>query len=84
MEDRDQGTGLRDQQKQFTRTTARIADVCDECCGPIWPGDPMVIYVERYLEGPTLKPQERYVTRHYCGGCGKLLEDSLTTTEEVR
>jgi len=73
--------GIGDRQKQFTRTRAKIADVCDECCDPIWPGDAMVVYVERYIGTASYTPQEKFIARHYCDACGKLLEDSLTTTE---
>jgi RNase P subunit RPR2 len=90
MEDRGQRSEIRDQEpaishpdsaqeKQFTRTRAKIADVCDECSDPIWPGDAMVIYVERSFTGYT--GREMFISRHYCDRCGKLLDDSLTTTE---
>lgn len=65
-------------EKQLTRAIAKLADICDECCDPIWPGNNIVIYVERYIHGAG---KEAFVTRHYCADCGKLLEDSLTTTE---
>lgn len=66
--------------KQITHAKAKIADLCDECAAPIWPGNAIVVYVERYV---TRRGQEAFVTRHYCGDCGKLLEDSLTTTEAI-
>lgn len=68
-------------ERQITRTTAKIADLCDECLDPIWPGQPLAIYVERYISGSPAR--EQFVSRHYCAACAVLLEDSLTTTETV-
>ena len=51
---------------------------CDECKEGILQGDRMVIYYDRTVEAP--KPAY-HIKRHYCEPCGKLLEDSLTTTE---
>lgn len=67
-------------QKEITRTTAKITDICEECSDPIRPGNALVIYVERYISHYP-PGQEKFITRHYCEDCGKLLEDSLTTTE---
>jgi RNase P subunit RPR2 len=66
----------------FTRGKAQIAEICDECSAAIWPGDDMVVYDDIAHDGvrggaPT------HFKRHYCGACGQLLEDSLTTTETV-
>jgi hypothetical protein len=68
--------------KEFRWTKAKIADICDEGSEPIWPGDDIVIYVERIFTG--YSGHESFTTRHYCERCGKLLEDSLVTTEACR
>jgi RNase P subunit RPR2 len=66
----------------FTRIIARIAEICDECTAAIWPGDSMVVYDDiASHDGRDGSPL--HIKRHYCDACGKLLEDSLTTTEAV-
>jgi hypothetical protein len=54
---------------------AKVADICEECSDPIRPGDEMAAFNEVYFSD-----KRRQVTKHYCKGCGDLLEDSLTTT----
>jgi hypothetical protein len=58
---------------------ARIAEICDECFDPIRPGDAMALYDDVAHEGYTGSPT--HTRRTYCQSCGRLLEDSLTTTE---
>jgi len=65
------------------REKARVAEICDDCSGPIWPGDMMVKYDEHYRDGATPDSPMRSIIRHYCAPCGLLLEDSLTTTETL-
>lgn len=57
--------------------TATVVLGCSECGEVAYPGERYVTYLDRCVNGPTTK-------RTYCDGCGKLLEDSLTTTEEVK
>lgn len=73
-----QGTGVREQRTGVTWASARIADICDECFDPIRPGQTVAIYDDEYV-----RPNQPHghIKRTYCETCGKLLEDSLTTTE---
>jgi hypothetical protein len=55
---------------------------CCECGVEIWTGTRFAHYVEILAaESTGLRP--RY-PHDYCAECGRLLEDSLTTTEMVR
>lgn len=51
---------------------------CEECTQLVMVGEPTATYEDRGLEGWG-KLWRRKV--RYCEHCGKLLEDSLTTTE---
>ena len=55
---------------------------CDECPVLIMVGERMGSYTERGLDGYAACRVFRR-TRHYCAECAQLLEDSLTTTENV-
>lgn len=59
--------------------TARYPRTCSECGVRIQVGERMALYADTFLFGYSATP---FTTlRHYDEGCGKLLEDSLTTTE---
>lgn len=60
--------------------TAERACLCQECYDLVRTGDRMAIYIDRGIQGHNAARFQ--IRRHYCEPCGRLLEDSLTTTEE--
>jgi hypothetical protein len=52
---------------------------CSECADLIFPGSLMAVWIEITFEGYV--GTRIHTKRHYCESDGKLLEDSLTTTE---
>ena len=56
---------------------------CAECAEIILPGERMATW-DDVTVGKAGPPRHDCTRRHYCEGCGELLEDSLTTTEMVR
>jgi hypothetical protein len=52
---------------------------CDECRNLVVVGERVAAYDDVSHEGLLGKLFHR--TRHYCAGCGELLEDSLTTED---
>ncbi len=53
---------------------------CSECRELILVGQRMATYMDKGVEG---YGHHFEIKRHYCEDCGKLLEDSLTTTEAI-
>ncbi len=56
---------------------------CDECNRVILPGEPLATWIEVFAGKRSFGAfiQRDRIKREYCEDCGKLLEDSLTTTE---
>jgi hypothetical protein len=63
-----------------TWTTRRHACPCSECGNIIAAGNPVALFDEIDRRCGLFSPQV-HIARIYCEPCGKLLEDSLTTTE---
>jgi len=64
----------------LTWDLARHSRLCDEDGAEILAGDRMAIYDDESVHFPL---KHEHTRRHCCEDCGKLLEDSLTTTESL-
>jgi hypothetical protein len=54
---------------------------CHDCAGLIRPGNGYAMWREHISKYPY---KSESIWRHYCIECGPLLEDSLTTTKDVK
>jgi hypothetical protein len=56
---------------------------CDDCHTVVLPGERMATYDDVTVSSRSWKipPDHDHKILHFCEPCGKLLEDSLTTTE---
>jgi hypothetical protein len=63
--------------------TVQVPHSCHECGAPILPGDRMAAWTEVTVHSWGNHPTHDHIHRVYCVECGHLLEDSLTTTENV-
>lgn len=62
--------------------TASHPHICCECGAEIWKGQRFAHYVE--ILAPDCYGRRARMPHNYCVECGQLLEDSLTTTEQVQ
>lgn len=66
---------------EVTYHTAECWITCHDCAGLVRPGDSYA----KWREIVSQYPKRSYgVWRNYCVDCGPLLEDSLTTTKDVK
>ena len=57
---------------------------CEECRTIILPGQRMATWDDVTVDHTLATSRLCHKLRRFCGNCGELLEDSLTTTEMIR